>query len=199
MRRLSVCLSACLPDADASHCVVARRVAVGVGVWNVLTARDRVKFVLCDRCRACSRSRHLMLRALGLLVPFVTADVCPDSIDRAAASFARDGFAVLPNFASATEVAAMQAAMEEMVEAWWLEEQAAPSSAVFTTGANQSNAQAKSRYFFESADRVHFFREAEEEEEAAAGRPPLNKVGHGLQDGHTPQVCCGQRPYGSPS
>lgn len=83
----------------------------------------------------------------------------------------------------------MLASMEDMVASWWREEIATPgdaAAAVFTTGANQTRAQARSRYFFESADRVHFFREAIGSGTSTAGdenkkvRPPLNKVGHGL-------------------
>jgi phytanoyl-CoA hydroxylase len=121
-----------------------------------------------------------------LCTPTAAAAACCDAqlIHDAAVSFARDGFAVLPSFASEIEVNAMRSAMEGMVEAWWNEERAAPDHGkhVFTTGSNQTSAQAKSSYFFTSADRVHFFREAVDEGDTPSTRPrpPLNKVGHGL-------------------
>ena len=126
------------------------------------------------------------MAALLLCTPTAAAAACCDSqlIHDAAVSFARNGFAVLPNFASQVEVNAMRSAMEGLVEAWWNEERAAPDHDrnVFTTGANQTSAQAKSNYFFTSADRVHFFREAVDEGDASSTqpRPHLNKVGHGL-------------------
>lgn len=122
----------------------------------------------------------LVLSAAALASVPDTCDAT--TIANAAASFVRDGYAVLPNFSSPNEVAAMRNSMEAFVAAWWREEQATPDSpvAVFTTGKNQSNAQAKSRYFFDSADRVHFFREADNTPPLDGSRPPLNKVGHGL-------------------
>ena len=126
------------------------------------------------------------MAALLLCTPTAAAAACCDAqlINDAAVSFARNGFAVLPNFASQVEVNAMRSAMEGLVEAWWNEERAAPDHDrnVFTTGANQTSAQAKSNYFFTSADRVHFFREAVDEGDASSTqpRPHLNKVGHGL-------------------
>lgn len=116
-----------------------------------------------------------------------TAHGSSDSCDAgalaaAAESFRRTGYAVMPGFAGADEVAAMLASMDAMVDDWWQAEKSAPSDGtVFTTGANQTSAQAKSKYFFDSAARVHFFREADDGGSADdAARPPLNKVGHGL-------------------
>ena len=86
--------------------------------------------------------------------------------------FRRDGFAVVPSFASAEEVAAMKAAMQEKTDAYWAERS---DPTVFRTDAGQEAAQARSRKFFESADRVEFFEEAE----GAA----LNKAGHALHLG----------------
>lgn len=77
----------------------------------------------------------------------------------------------------------MRASMEQMVADWWREEQASSTRGdnVFVTGENQTKAQAASRYFFDSADRVHFFREATVDPLADADAPPpLNKAGHGL-------------------
>ena len=83
--------------------------------------------------------------------------------------FRRDGFAVVPSFASAEEVAAMKAAMQEKTDAYWAERS---DPTVFRTDAGQEAAQARSRKFFESADRVEFFEEADGE--------ALNKAGHAL-------------------
>ena len=84
----------------------------------------------------------------------------------------------------------MRASMRDMVAAWWTDERAATSRTdnVFTTGENQTAAQAQSRYFFDSSDRVHFFREAvTDQAELPVDAPPLNKVGHGLHlDTSTP-------------
>ena len=104
----------------------------------------------------------------------------------AAASFREDGYAVLRQFASEAEVVAMREAMQEMVVGWWREESQADVDNVFVTGDNQTKAQAASRYFFDSAARVHFFREPGDAPKD--GSPPaLNKVGHGLHlDNSTP-------------
>ena len=139
---------------------------------------------------------------LFALLPAIAAaeDTCParlePTIAAGGAQFQRDGFAVLRGFADASEVAAMRDAMGAMVATWWRDERAragAPGGgAVFRTDAGQEDAQAASRYFFDSADRVHFFREppadggvADDDDAAAAAAaaaapPPLNKVGHGL-------------------
>ena len=118
------------------------------------------------------------------------AEVDDATLDAAATSFRTHGYAVLPGFATAAEVTGMRSSMRDMVAAWWAEEQAATSQSdnVFTTGENQTAAQAQSRYFFESSDRIHFFREAvAKETEASTSVPPLNKVGHGLHlDPSTP-------------
>ena len=138
------------------------------------------------------------------LLPAIAAaeDTCParlePTIAAGGAQFQRDGFAVLRGFADAAEVAAMRDAMDAMVASWWRDERARAGArgggAVFRTDAGQEDAQAASRYFFDSADRIHFFREppaddadepADEATAAAAAAipptpPPLNKVGHGL-------------------
>ena len=104
-----------------------------------------------------------------------------DALAASAASFRRDGFAVLPRFANASQISSMLSSMETMVAAWWGDERARDGREenVFVTGEKQTSAQAASRYFFDSADRVHFFREAGAT--ADGDRPPeLNKVGHGL-------------------
>mmetsp|Transcript_45130 Transcript_45130/g.118397 ORF Transcript_45130/g.118397 Transcript_45130/m.118397 type:complete len:439 (+) Transcript_45130:81-1397(+) len=137
--------------------------------------------------------RNLRCLLILMSVPYAQAEAsCLEGlVDLKAAqkSFAQDGFAVLRGFADDDEVKRMRSSMESMVEEWWQNEQREPEidSAVFTTGSNQTNAQAKSRYFFESADRIHFFREAGSPASSTDGmdahashRPPLNKVGHGL-------------------
>ena len=109
------------------------------------------------------------------------------TLQAAGASFRRDGYAILPGFASSEEVAAMLTSMDEMVRSWWRDESQDVDN-VFVTGDNQTKAQAASRYFFDSADRVHFFREPDPPDGAANDGPPtLNKVGHGLHlDASTP-------------
>ncbi|CAH0380363.1 unnamed protein product [Pelagomonas calceolata] len=86
--------------------------------------------------------------------------------------FRKNGYAIVQNFASAAEVAAMKTAMQEKTDAYWAERS---DPTVFRTDAGQEAAQARSRKFFESADRVEFFEEAE----GAA----LNKAGHALHLG----------------
>ena len=72
--------------------------------------------------------------------------------------FRKNGYAVVQAFASAEEVAAMKAAMREKTDAYWAERS---DPTVFRTDAGQEAAQARSRKFFESADRVEFFEEAD--------------------------------------
>ena len=86
--------------------------------------------------------------------------------------FRKNGYAIVPSFASAEEVAAMKAAMREKTDAYWAERS---DPTVFRTDAGQEAAQARSRKFFESADRVEFFEEADGE--------ALNKAGHALHLG----------------
>mmetsp|Transcript_25838 Transcript_25838/g.80501 ORF Transcript_25838/g.80501 Transcript_25838/m.80501 type:complete len:332 (+) Transcript_25838:226-1221(+) len=84
--------------------------------------------------------------------------------------FQEFGYAVVEGFAAPSEVAAMKAEMKTLEAAYWASEER--EKVVFRTDAGQEDAQASSRYFFESADRVHFFEEA-------SGKA-LNKAGHGL-------------------
>ena len=83
--------------------------------------------------------------------------------------FRKNGFSIVPSFASAEEVAAMKAAMQEKTQKYWAERS---DPTVFRTDAGQEAAQARSRKFFETADRVEFFEEADGE--------ALNKAGHAL-------------------
>ena len=68
------------------------------------------------------------------------------------------GYAILQNFASAAEVAAMKALMRKKTDAYWAERE---DPTVFRTDAGQEGAQVRSRKFFDSADRVEFFEEAD--------------------------------------
>lgn len=106
----------------------------------------------------------------------------PSVVRAAAEVFRNEGVAVIPGFATRDEVARMKSTMKSMVLEWWEEEArtAANAAEVFVTDTKgQTKAQATSRYFFESADRVHFFREAANAT-SEWGVPALNKVGHGL-------------------
>jgi len=121
-----------------------------------------------------------MLRATLLVVAAAAAaaDV--------ASSFVNYGHAVIEDFASPEEIAAMKADMAALEAGYWASN---PEGHVFRTDEGQLDAslagaiprraltsfrrQAKSRYFFDSADRVHFFEEAGEQKK-------LNKAGHGL-------------------
>lgn len=120
--------------------------------------------------------------AVGALSGASEACTSRSDLRAQAAAFVRDGFAVLPAFEAPDGCGAMRDEMAAMVDAWWREQLAKPDGgddAVFTTGTNQTRAQARSRYFFDSSDRVHFFREAGATGDASAP-PALNKVGHGL-------------------
>ena len=65
-----------------------------------------------------------------LLVALASAEpnaTCTDPLDdatlaAAAASFRKNGYAVVRSFATADEVESMRASMREMVDAWWKEE-----------------------------------------------------------------------------
>ena len=119
------------------------------------------------------------------LTLFATAAEDPLSsgaLATAATSFRQRGFAVLHGFAGSEEVERMKSSMGEMVAAWWREERAAPGAgAIFRTDENQTAAQAQSKYFFESATKVGYFREPVEVNGTSEETPPpLNKVGHGL-------------------
>ena len=133
---------------------------------------------------------------LAFVWPAVVAQTCDErTIAAARESFKKNGYAVLPGFAGASEVDAMLSSMSDLVASWWREERAALSersdvdreAAVFRTDENQTAAQAQSKYFFDSASRVSFFREPTDGTEDGEVPPPLNKVGHGLHlDSKTP-------------
>lgn len=98
-------------------------------------------------------------------------------------AFEKQGFVVVPGFATVAECDAMMERMAELVEAW----DPAAQSGVFRTDANRSSAQDSDDYFFSSADRIHFFLEPGATDQVVgklkAGHGKhraLNKVGHGL-------------------
>eukprot|EP00927_Polykrikos_kofoidii_P047338 TRINITY_DN41447_c0_g1_i1.p1 TRINITY_DN41447_c0_g1~~TRINITY_DN41447_c0_g1_i1.p1 ORF type:complete len:395 (+),score=70.96 TRINITY_DN41447_c0_g1_i1:78-1187(+) len=100
------------------------------------------------------------------------------------ANFDRDGFLHVRGFCSSEECAQMKAAMGALVDAWDPDKTLAP---VFVTDEEgQLKHQAKSDYFLESADRIHFFLEKGTIDEDGKLKPgvqkdrSLNKVGHGL-------------------
>lgn len=84
------------------------------------------------------------------------------------AAYARDGFAVLPDFATAAECEALKARAAELVAGF--DPGAAPTP--FSTG---DQAHARDRYFRESGGAIRFF-----VEEKATSQ--LNKIGHALHD-----------------
>lgn len=98
--------------------------------------------------------------------------------------FEGDGYLLVKGFASREECAGLKSAMQELIRSWDPDKTLAP---VFCTDeTNQLKNQAKSDYFLDSADRVHFFLEkgaAGEDGRLKAGiakARSLNKVGHGL-------------------
>jgi phytanoyl-CoA hydroxylase len=94
--------------------------------------------------------------------------------------FARDGFAVIPNFKSAGEIAALRERAAALVDAFDPSE----SSGVFTT---RDEAKTKSdAYFLTSGDTVRCFFEEEAFDASGALRQPkelsINKIGHAMHD-----------------
>ena len=81
-------------------------------------------------------------------------------------SLRRDGFAVIRDFSPPEERSAMRERIGEL-----LQKTSKGERVVFRTDDAQTEAQSKSRHFFESGDRVHFF------DEVNGG---VNKAGHGL-------------------
>ena len=111
---------------------------------------------------------HHSSTALLLLLHAIDATVDATVVE----DFRKNGFVIVHSFATPEEVAAMKAAMQEKTDAYWAERS---DPTVFRTDAGQEAAQARSRKFFESADRVEFFEEAD-------GKA-LNKAGHALHLG----------------
>ncbi|KAG8465601.1 hypothetical protein KFE25_002908 [Diacronema lutheri] len=105
----------------------------------------------------------------------------PRRADARKAAFDRDGFLVVPRFADAATVARMRAEMDALADTW----EPGVSVVRFSTDASQLQHQARSDYFLDSADRVHFFAEPGALDPASGElRVPkalaLNKAGHGL-------------------
>lgn len=66
------------------------------------------------------------------------------------------GYAKISGFASIEECEGMIARMAAMIENW---DETAPTDSAFATGEAQGKRQAKSDYFLDSADKIHFFTE----------------------------------------
>ena len=94
--------------------------------------------------------------------------------------FERDGFLLLPGFASAAECESMMATMRALIDETPVDE----LTSVFRTDGKQSKAQGSDDYFMTSADKVRFFLEPGAVDERGALRVPkeraINKVGHAL-------------------
>jgi phytanoyl-CoA hydroxylase len=91
------------------------------------------------------------------------------------ASWRRDGFLVLENFASPEQCAGLLRQTQALIDGF--EPEASPS--VFST---TSAPHARDAYFRESGDKIRFF--LEEEAASATGDKPgsINKIGHALHD-----------------
>jgi phytanoyl-CoA hydroxylase len=93
--------------------------------------------------------------------------------------FERDGYLILPGFASAAACERLRERMAELVEAF-------EPGAVRTVFSTTSKRHAQERYFLESGDQVRFFFEEEAFDEAGTLRQSkarsINKVGHALHD-----------------
>jgi phytanoyl-CoA hydroxylase len=96
-----------------------------------------------------------------------------------AEAFARDGFVVVPNFKSASEIAALRARAEEIVEAF----DPSVASGIFST---RDESVKDDDYFLGSGTAVRCFFEEEAFDETGALRRPkglsINKIGHAMHD-----------------
>ena len=124
--------------------------------------------------------RVIAARALG--EPLLSSDgtASPDAI----ASYVRDGFLVVPNFASPDEVAAMKARAEQLVEDFDPQ-----TVSVFSTRRQESTLSAESArdYFLDSANNISFFFEEDAfDPDTGALRQAkshsINKIGHAMHD-----------------
>ena len=95
------------------------------------------------------------------------------------AEFERDGFAVLPNFKSPAEIAALRDRAAEIVTVF----DPAESTAIFTTRDESTKSD---DYFLTSGDKIRCFFEEDAFDEAGALRQPkelsINKIGHAMHD-----------------
>jgi phytanoyl-CoA hydroxylase len=99
--------------------------------------------------------------------------------------FDKHGFILVPSFASPQEIQSMKSHIQELVDKEWNPQ---TSTHVFRTDEKQIEAQGKSDYFLDSANKTHFFaekdamddngglKEAYRENKISA----LNKAGHGM-------------------
>jgi len=101
--------------------------------------------------------------------------------------FDKHGFILIPNFASSDEISNMKSNMEQIVNDEWHPSKH-ESTEVFRTDDKQCDAQGKSNYFLDSANKVHFFGETSAVEESGELKEEyksnkltaLNKSGHGI-------------------
>jgi len=115
-------------------------------------------------------------------------------------TFAKDGCAVIKDFASSEEVASLNNRVVELVKNWT--EPPPDEGGVFRTDERQTQAQGAEDYFISSACRVRFFWEANAErkyypDDPVATLRQINKLGHGLHEddpvfkafSHSNKVC----------
>jgi len=99
--------------------------------------------------------------------------------DDVADSFHRNGCAVIRGFSSRDQCEEMIARILKLVGEW-----DGKSSSVFKTDHCQLTAQGQDDYFFESADKVHFFWEDKSDKMLGGSSEEtmnkINKIGHGL-------------------
>lgn len=102
--------------------------------------------------------------------------------------FDKHGFILIESFASSNEISSMKSTMEQLVNDEWHPSKH-KSTEVFRTDDKQCDAQGKSDYFLDSANKVHFFAETSaiieesgelKEEYKSNKLTALNKAGHGI-------------------